>query len=151
MDNEIFRSNKYYWIDTFREGLAAIQLNRKWGFIDTSGREICPIKYDWAYDFSKGLAQVELNKKYGVINSQGKEIIPLIFNNIEFVGSVIIATLNRQYGVIDNNGEYILLCIYDDIDINDGVGINDGVIVARKSNRIYEFNQSGELVNIFCN
>ena len=112
MGYEIFRSNKYYWIDTFREGLA----------------------------------QVEINRKYGVINSQGKEILPLIFNNIEFVGSVIIVTLNRQYGVIDNNGEYILPCQYDRIDY-----INDGVIVARKSNTRYEFNQSGELVNIFCN
>ena len=90
MDNEIFRSNKYYWIDTFREGLAAIQLNRKWGYIDTDGREICPIKYDDIGYFKGGIAVVNLNKKWGFIDKTGKEVIPLKYDwaNNFFVGLV---------------------------------------------------------------
>ena len=57
---------------------------------------------------------------------------------------LIIVQVGRKYGAINYSGEYILPCQYDRIDLN------DGVIVARKSNTRYEFNQSGELVKIFC-
>ena len=52
MDNEIFRSNKYYWIDTFREGLAAIQLNRN------------------------GALLIHLVEKYALLNMIGLMIFP---------------------------------------------------------------------------
>ena len=59
---------------------------------------------------------------------------------------LIIVQAGGKYGVINYSGEYILPCQYDRIDY-----INNGVIVARKSNKRYEFNQSGELVKLFCN
>ena len=39
----------------FSEGLALVNLNGKWGYVDKIGREVIPFKYDKAYDFSKNL------------------------------------------------------------------------------------------------
>ena len=110
--------------------------------MDKSGREVIYCKYDYAYDFHEGFAVVQLNRKIGLINTQGKEIIPFIFDTIEIIDSVIMVGLNYQYGVINYNGEYILPCQYDDIKVF------NKRIIAKKSKTNYEFNLSGELLNI---
>ena len=51
--------DKYDCVCDFEEGLAAVCLNGKWGFIDKTGKEVIPLKYDFAYGFFGGLAQVE--------------------------------------------------------------------------------------------
>jgi hypothetical protein len=43
---------KYDWTDTFSEGLATISLNRKYGFIDPTGKEVMPLIYDVLDSFS---------------------------------------------------------------------------------------------------
>jgi len=46
----------------------------KWGLIDTTGKEITPLKYDMMYRYHKMFAIVKLNDKYGFIDKKGKEI-----------------------------------------------------------------------------
>ena len=38
-------------------------LNKKWGFVDGTGKEVIPFKYEAAQEFSEGLAAVKLNGK----------------------------------------------------------------------------------------
>lgn len=42
----------------FSEGLAAVQKNGKWGYINTAGKTVIPFTYDIAYAFSEGYAVV---------------------------------------------------------------------------------------------
>ena len=58
----------------FREGLARVKLNGKWGVIDTIGNEVVSCKYDEIYDFKEGLAEAILNGKHVLIDKTGKEI-----------------------------------------------------------------------------
>jgi flagellar biosynthesis chaperone FliJ len=46
---------KYDQVREFKNGFAAVKLNEKWGFIDTTGKEIGNIKYDKVFDFDKNL------------------------------------------------------------------------------------------------
>ena len=55
----------------FSEGLALVNLNGKWGYVDKIGREVIPCKYDYACEFEEGLATVELNGKWGFIDKHG--------------------------------------------------------------------------------
>ncbi|GEM_PF-2118480 len=48
--------SSYSMIRPFHEGLAAVQKDNKWGFIDTSGKLAVPTKYPLVGDFSEGLA-----------------------------------------------------------------------------------------------
>ncbi len=48
--------SSYSMIRPFHEGLAAVQKDNKWGFIDTSGKLVVPTKYPLVGDFSEGLA-----------------------------------------------------------------------------------------------
>ena len=70
-------SHKYEHIEKFSEGLALVNTNNKYGFIDEIGDVIVPLKYDCAESFSGGLAAVKLNDKWGMINKKNEIIVPL--------------------------------------------------------------------------
>ena len=46
----------------FREGLAAVKENEKWGYIDTEGNTVISFEFAKAYSFSGGYAFVENEK-----------------------------------------------------------------------------------------
>ena len=119
-----------------------VKLNGQWGYIDKTGREICPIKYDYAGAFFNGLSRVRLNGKWGCVDTTAKEIIPPIFSDIYVTDSVIIAVLGCKFGVLNYNGDYILPCEYDDINLC------TDIIIAEKSNISYGFNLDGEFIKI---
>ena len=58
----------------FSEGLAAVQLNGKWGFIDGAGNYVIPAKYDEASSFGNGAAIAKSNGKFNLINKKGETI-----------------------------------------------------------------------------
>ena len=64
---------KIYYKDYygFYDGLAVVELNDKFGYIDKTGREVIPLIYDNAYSFSNGLAIAELHGNWGYIDKQG--------------------------------------------------------------------------------
>jgi hypothetical protein len=60
--------------DHFSEGLAAVMVNRKWGYIDNSGMMVIPANdFSNANPFHNGLARVVTNHEtYGYINKTGR-------------------------------------------------------------------------------
>ena len=77
---------KYDYAYSFSEGLAGVEINGKWGFIDKRGNEVIPCKYDYSnngYFFSEGLAGVKLNEKCGFIDKKGKEVVPCKYDRAE--------------------------------------------------------------------
>ncbi len=58
----------------FSEGLAAVQVDDKWGFMNTSAKMAIVPKFDSVGDFSEGLARVELEGQYWFIDQTGKAI-----------------------------------------------------------------------------
>ncbi|NCO28125.1 MAG: WG repeat-containing protein, partial [Caldiserica bacterium] len=63
----------------FREGLAAVCINGKYGFIDKNGDLVIPAIYDGSFEdidvpfFNNGLALVRLNGKWGYIDKNGTQ------------------------------------------------------------------------------
>ena len=58
----------FQYVNTFQkfsEGLAAIERNGKWGYIDKEGKDVIPCRYEGAHNFSEGLAAIERNGKWG--------------------------------------------------------------------------------------
>ncbi|HYC84611.1 MAG TPA: WG repeat-containing protein, partial [Chryseosolibacter sp.] len=97
----------------FSEGLAAVRLNGKWGFVDKTGKLVIPLRYDFVGNFSEGLATVTVNDKRGFIDKNGDLVIPL---NYEFADSfnggyasvTVLVNQTRKRTFIDKNGNPIL-------------------------------------------
>src|SRR5690606_40611915 len=77
----------------FSEGLAAVNVGGHpltggglWGFVDTTGKEIIPVKYEAGIrfpQFAEGLVALKLNGKYGFVDKTGKEVIPFQYELAE--------------------------------------------------------------------
>lgn len=113
---------KYDSAESFSEGLAKVELNSKWGFIDKTGKEVIPLKYDLINPFCEGLAQVTLNEKSGCIDKTGKEVIPCIYEatGSHFSEGLLPVRVNNKWGFIDKTGKEVIPCIYGYVDFLDG-------------------------------
>ena len=81
-DNELGEEilSKYEWVDcVFCDDRARVSFNDKNGFIDTGGREICPIKYDEANFFYNGFAGVCIDGKWGYVNDKCEEMCEFVY------------------------------------------------------------------------
>jgi hypothetical protein len=114
----------------FHDGRAAVGMskgNRKWGYIDRSGRVVVERRYEFADDFSEGLAGVAVDRKYGFINKAGEMVVAPRFElrtgqrhrNViissgrfsEGLACVNVANTNELeglYGYIDKRGEFVV-------------------------------------------
>ncbi|PJB55344.1 MAG: hypothetical protein CO098_16820, partial [Bacteroidetes bacterium CG_4_9_14_3_um_filter_41_19] len=60
--------------DFENNGPLRVEINKKYGFIDKTGKVVIPLMYEFALPFSEGLARVELNGKKVYINKAGEII-----------------------------------------------------------------------------
>ena len=113
----------YNMMYRFSEGLAKVELNNKFGYIDRTGREVIPCKYNGTNNFKEGLAAVNLNGKCGVIDKTGREICPCKYDWInDFSEGLAQVELNDKLGIIDKSGKEVIPCKYDSIyDFKDGL------------------------------
>ena len=65
-----------------QEGLARVQLNGAWGYIDKTGQLVIPLRYAKALSFSEGLAGVQVNGKWGFIDKTGREVIVPTYEDV---------------------------------------------------------------------
>ena len=59
-------------VSSFSEGLAGVEQNEKWGFINTKGEVVIPCIYDEATWFSEGLAKVKQKRQMGLYQHKGR-------------------------------------------------------------------------------
>ena len=127
---------QYSEVGNYFEGLAKVEFQYKWGFIDQEGKEIVPCRYDDVYRFQESMAAVRLNNKWGFIDKEGKEIVPYRYDNVySFQEGKVKVCLDNKWGVINESGKEIIPCIYDKICIFDNVIIandQDKVILLTK-------------------
>ena len=98
----------------FSEGLAAVKINDKWGYIDKKGNFVIQPQFDSVYNFSQGLAAVEINEKRGYIDKTGKIIVPLHFDDVDgFSEGLARVKINGKYGYIDKTGKMIITPQFD--------------------------------------
>ncbi|MCF8361925.1 MAG: WG repeat-containing protein [Prolixibacteraceae bacterium] len=115
-NKNIFLNAKYDDAYAFSEGLAAVKINDKWGYINHDGKEIIPpVKYEKAGSFSEELCMVCQNGKWGFIDKKGEEVIPPVkFERVgNFSEGLAMACEDGKYGFINKKGETVIPLKYD--------------------------------------
>lgn len=98
---------KFEIASSFRDGLAPVRVNGKWGVIDTTGQFIIEPKYAEEFRFYEGLAAVKIGQKYGFIDKTGNLVIQPRFSYAsQFQEGLAVVQLqdNGQWGFIDHTG-----------------------------------------------
>jgi len=80
-DKEIFPNDKEYEVlHYFSENLSPIRKDRKWGFIDTTGKIVIEPIFDEATYFTEGLAAAQYKGKWGYILPSGEWYVNPVFD-----------------------------------------------------------------------
>lgn len=125
---------KYDYVSLFSSSIAVVELNNKYGLINTKGEEITELKYSYSKLTSNNLAIVWNNKLCGLVDSTGKEVIPVIYKEIILNQSIIgllsnVISNSKKYNYLKDeiilknnqyfyrNGENLLLIVADEEDI----------------------------------
>ena len=133
---------KYDYVWDFDEGLAAVKLKGKWGFIDKSGKEVVPIKYDNVWGFDEGLSRVKLKGKWGFIDKSGKEVVPPKYDGVyAFNEGLAMVKLNGKKSYINKSGKEVVPPKYDDV-----YAFNEGLAVVELNGKQGFVDKSGKEV-----
>ncbi|HYL98798.1 MAG TPA: WG repeat-containing protein, partial [Blastocatellia bacterium] len=92
----------------FSQGLAAVEIDGKWGYIDTRGRIVIKPRFTQASSFADGQACVAMNGRIGFINRSGRmlhqfegfEICPKVIE-----GLIVTKSGVHGWGYINQRGE----------------------------------------------
>ncbi|WP_113664306.1 WG repeat-containing protein [Pedobacter nanyangensis] len=71
---EAFSLNSYKSVYDFNDGMASVERNNLWGYIDKTGREVISPRYTYSSAFKNGEAEVWLNGICIVIDKTGKKL-----------------------------------------------------------------------------
>lgn len=149
---QIIVNKKYDWIYPYFEGIARVEKNGNWGYINLFGEEIIFFGSGISInDFSCGVALIhnKNNNEYYYINSKGQIVIDNINSNDGFFGAFsfkdnyAIINKNHKFGLIDLNGNVVIPYEYDWIDEYD---CNLGIIKVQKGSKYGYYSISGEII-----
>ncbi|MCX6352033.1 MAG: WG repeat-containing protein [Bacteroidetes bacterium] len=106
---------------SFYEGLAAVRVKDKWGFMDKQGNMKINPQFDYYKSFCNGLAPVAIMNKdkgnymWGYINKKGELAINHQFNRAEgFSEDLALVYDGKKYGYIDKDGKYVINPQFDE-------------------------------------
>jgi len=137
---------KYDLACFFNEGLAAVVVNKKIGFIDKEGNEVIPPKYERGdvrtLFFIEGLALVKINGKYGFIDKSDKEVTRRRYDDAQpFKEGFAKVYLDGNYGFIDKTGTEITRLKYDYVE-----PFSEGMAIVKFRNKYGFIDRTGKEV-----
>jgi hypothetical protein len=103
---------KYQFVSGFCNGLAAIKLDNKWGYVDKNNKIVVPIQFDMAWTFHlKDRGAVQKDGKWGFINSKGEYVIEPIYDNVtrafDTETKVANVSIKSHHFFIDTKGKFL--------------------------------------------
>ena len=119
---EMITDYKYDNAYKFKDGLACVFINKKYGYINKKGEVVIPIIYDVTeyfmgshdYNFHCGLTEVKQNNKYGFVDKNGVVRIPIVYESVGYFNENLVSvSINYKYGYLNNFGEIVVQLIYD--------------------------------------
>lgn len=100
------KPSKYEFQGPYCNGLARVKnAQKKWGFIDTTGGVVVPLKYNEVTNFVDGLATVRVGQKWGLIDTKGTVLRKPTFQSIGvFVNGVAKVLLEGEEYYMNTEG-----------------------------------------------
>lgn len=152
---KIIIEGRYERAWNFSEGLAAVCVDNKIGFVNTAGEEVIPCQYPTSehainrlgYAFHNGYATITNSKnECGLINMQGELVVDTIYDCIWSPSEcgVRIFQHNGKYGVMDLQGNILVPLQYDNI------WCEGERLFATKNGIMAQIDNTGKVLLPFC-
>lgn len=124
----------------FKEKLARVKRNGKYGFINKKGEEVIPLEYDSTGVFNSGIAVVFKGRKAGAINNKNETVIPFEYDQLgAFVDGLAFYGVKNMVGIIDKTGKKITEPIFAKMG-----AFSEGLVSFVKDKKVGFVNTKGE-------
>lgn len=109
----------------FSDGLAAVKLGEKWGFVDENGQMVIPPKYEDAFYFHEGVGQAWTDTDRLIIDKNGNVLARGFHQSVGIVaeGRVPVSredNLGEKFGYLDLKGNIAIPLVYDQLNTFSG-------------------------------
>lgn len=114
------------------EGYFPVMKNKKWGYVEASGKIKIPMKFEDAGTFQKGIAVVRSKGLYGLIDTLGNYLISPIYDKLIIQDDFVVVSKDGKKGMLTRDAILILPCAYNNIDLIGNKifrGVNDARLV----------------------
>ena len=143
----------------FKDGVACVGIDDRYGYIDVNSRTVVPMIYDDFYIShycSDGLIRVAkkgdvMDQVWGYVNKSGRTVIPCKFydasdfsEGVAFVEELSSDYSSKWTGFIDTNGNKLVQCNY-----TFEKGFQEGMCVLSKDEKYSYLNKSFQLIAPF--
>lgn len=119
----------------FSEGLAAVEMDDKWGFVNSAGQVIIQFLYREAGDFHEGRAKVRSGSSFGYIDTDGDLAISEQFSEAgDFSSDMAFVKQASKYYIINKVGKKITT-----MDSMVGETYSEGYAVVKTNDGVYSF------------
>jgi hypothetical protein len=121
------------------EGMAVVNTNNKYGYMNSKGELAISLNYDNAEDFKEGLAAVStggqwdedtseyIDGKWGFIDKTGKIVIPLIYDKVcSFSEGLAAVAKDGKLGFIDKTGKAVIALNYNNYTMFENYAFSEG-------------------------
>lgn len=100
----------------FAADLKPIHKNNKWGFMDSTGKQVVEAKYDGVANFKDGFAPVLKNNLWGFINEKGQEVVGLKYTGVSYFKDGFSPSVKaNKWGVVNTKGDEVVPFVYDEV------------------------------------
>lgn len=93
----------------YENGLLAVAVNKKYGFLNAAGKIAIPIKYDLVTEFNGGYAVAKIGTNYYILDTKGTETAVTTSGVLEVKhfseGLAPVRTADKKYGFMNSKGE----------------------------------------------
>lgn len=112
----LFKTLKYDSIGMCYRNIATVQLNGKWGIIDSAGNEIVAPNYQEVIHYEGGITAAKQNGKWGFLNKAGKNITSFKYEKVNgfYDGMAAVSDNRTRIGYIDRTGKEVVTQMYND-------------------------------------
>ncbi len=126
----------------FSEGMAAVKVGGKYGFINTTGEMIIEPRFDEAGNFSEGSAVVYTGGFPGHVNRKGLRVIVLREDESRYFGDgLAVIKIKDRYGYIKSSGGMALQPVYED-----AFSFSEGLAPVKIDGRYGFINKTGKVI-----
>lgn len=110
ISGKVLNTADMYVMSNFKNGRALVRVQKKYGFINKTGKLIIPAVYNDAFDFFNGLAVARGSSgDYGMIDTNGIEKIPFVYKNMANLHEGFIWVNNgNETGFLNKQGKVVI-------------------------------------------